>query len=87
MNSIDLTSGVSLFDGSPFVNIVVIDEGKVVSQGQLSPTACREHGQKCFEAAEAAETDALVWAMLKDIDMDEHAIGAFLTQMRERRSS
>lgn len=79
--SIEFVSGVSAFTGEGFVQVFV--NGKTL--GQLSPDEVRQHGQAAFEAAEAAESDALIWAQLKEAGLDDTACGAFLVAMRERR--
>ncbi len=87
LNSIDMESGVSLFTGEPFVQIVVVADGAPVARGQLPPAEVRRHALAYLEAAEAAETDALVWHMLREeVGMSEEAVGTFLTALRARRA-
>lgn len=82
---IKMVSGVSMFDGSPFIQTRAVDEEGNEMIGQLDPTELRVHGQGCFEAAEAAETDALIWALGQEAGIDETLTAALLVGLREKR--
>lgn len=79
-DEIHVESGVSLFDGKPFV---VLRWGK--ESGQLSPEEARTHAMWILACANAAESDAVVVAMLRESGLEEEMIGMFLTDMRIRR--
>jgi hypothetical protein len=74
-------SGVSVFTGEGFVTLRWGPES-----GQLSPTQCRQHALALLACADAAESDAGIWAVMhNDMGMDPDAIGTFLTRLRENR--
>lgn len=77
---IHVESGVSLFNGNPFV---VMRWGK--ESGQLSPEEARTHALWILACANAAESDAVVVTMLRESGLEEEMIGMFLTDMRIRR--
>lgn len=86
---IEVTSGVSAFTGEAFCSIVVRDggcHGKVLGSGQDSPAGIRAVALSWLEAAEAAESDAVVFAELKAIGLDEVAAGLFIASLRKRRA-
>ena len=80
--SIDVTSGVSMFDGKPFCMISL--DGKPI--GQLDPEEVRTMAMNWLAAAEAAESDAVVVAELRGIGLEDNAVGAFLQALRSRRA-
>ena len=87
---IEVTSGVSAFTGEAFCSIVVRDggcHGKVLGSGQDNPAGIRAMALSWLEAAEAAESDAVVFAELKALGLDEAAAGCVIAGMRARRSS
>lgn len=79
-DTIHVESGVSLFDGKPFV---VMRWGK--EAGQLSPQEARTHALRILACANAAESDSVVVEMLRESGLEEEMIGLFLTDMRLRR--
>lgn len=77
---IDSTSGVSLFDGSPFVVIRWAQEA-----GQLTPERARELALSILEAADAAEFDAGLIRVLRAAGIgDEYAV-RLLNEIRGER--
>ena len=83
--SIDLVSGVNE-EGKGFVTISAVSEGKGMFVGQLPPDIVRGLGQQCFEVAEAAEVDAIIFGLLKNkFGLDEPSIAAFITDLRNAR--
>lgn len=80
--SINLTSGVSLFTGEPFVQMVWVGE---TNSGQMTPEEMREFGTTCFRAAEAAETDAMLWQFVNDMGLPENVGARMLQDLRAMR--
>jgi hypothetical protein len=82
--TIRFESGVSVFDGTPFV---VLRWGQ--ETGQLTPAEAREHALAVLEAAAAAEHDALVFAELRDgrAGLSMEAAATFLVALRRRRAA
>ena len=77
---IDIESGVSLFDGSPFV---VLRWGK--ESGQLDPLEAEQHGLAVIGAAIASRIDAAVMAELTEtIGLDKETAARFLVALRKR---
>lgn len=88
LERIDLTSGVSAFTGEPYVHVAAIVDGEVAGFGQLSPAEMRAHGLAALEAAEAAESDALVFAELTETaGLEAPSAAAFLVALRARREA
>ena len=87
---IEVTSGVSAFTGAAFCSIVVRDggcQGKVLGTGQDSPAGIRAMALSWLEAAEAAESDAMVHAELKAKGLDDDGAAYFIGSLRARRRS
>jgi hypothetical protein len=83
--SIDLVSGVNE-KGEGFVTISAVSDTKILLVGQLPPNIVRDLGKQCFEAAEAAEVDAILYRLLQDkFGLELHVIGAFITDIRNAR--
>lgn len=86
LGTIGLVSGVSVFTGKGFVRVAVLDQdNKQVAVGQMSPEEVRTMALGWLGAAEAAESDAAVFAELKGIGLDDTACAGFLAALRERR--
>lgn len=79
--SIHVESGVSAFTGEPF--LTVRTEG--ARMGQMSPAEIRTMALHWLEAAEAAESDAAVFAELRGVGMDVNACAGFIQALRARR--
>lgn len=79
-SSMEMHSGVSFFDGHPFVSFRWGAE-----DGQLSPAEVRAHAMALLEAAEAAEGDALVFRVFQRTGMEVSAAVAMVGFMREER--
>lgn len=82
--SIEVVSGVNE-SGEAFVTVTATDSNRGMMLGQLPPETMRELAMNFLGVAEAAETDAIVFRMLRDIGLDDSAIGMFVAQMREAR--
>jgi hypothetical protein len=77
-STLTAASGVSLGDGTGFVRL---DWGDQV--GQLAPKHARELGLHIIESADAAEHDAALVAVGRDvIELDEQGIGLLLQSVR-----
>lgn len=61
------------------------DGTPVVLLGQLDPAALRQAALHMLEAAEAAESDALVARALTELDLEQPFVGQFLVRLREIR--
>ena len=86
LDHIEMTSGVSLFTGEPYVQIVATIDGKPAGHGQLSPAEVRAHAMAYLEAAEAAEQDANFYKLMKEkLELDDAVIGHLLSDLRAMR--
>lgn len=81
--SIEIESGVSAFTGKGFCQVRI--DGKPV--GQLDPEQVRTMALHWLSAADAAESDAAVFAELKIIGIDEQHAGRFIAALRHRREN
>lgn len=82
---VDVISGVNQA-GKPFCHIMASSpDAEVVLEGQLTPEETRKMALQWLEAAEAAESDALVMAELREAGLDDQHCAAFLVGMRKRR--
>lgn len=79
--SIEIESGVSLFTGQGFCQISL--DGKPI--GQLDPEQVRTMALHWLSAADAAESDAAVFAELKIIGIEPEQAGRFIQSLRHRR--
>lgn len=80
---VEITSGVSAFTGEPFCQVII----NGVARGQMTPTEVRQMALGWLEAAEAAESDAMVMAeMMETVGVDQQTAGAFVAALRKRRS-
>lgn len=94
LSNIDVEDGVSATDGLPFclVRAEALD-GSVVMVGQLRPDEVRTMALDWLGAAEAAESDAGVAALLKqanpelDANQQNEMVGAALVFLRGRRAA
>lgn len=78
---LNVGSGVSLFDGKPYVELVVGEENV-----QMRPKKAREVAMMLLESAEAAVQDAVLAEFGKEeIGGDEEAGARLVMMLRERR--
>lgn len=80
--SLEIESGVSLFTKEGFCTVRL--NGKAL--GQLTPDGVREMALAWLGAAEAAETDAALYAMLKSMDLDDETVGRAIAGLRNYRN-
>ncbi len=77
---IEMESGVSVFDGSPFVHL---HWGK--ESGQLDPLEAEQHGLAIICTAMAARIDSAVFAELTEgIGLSKEIAAGFLSALRKR---
>lgn len=82
---IDVTSGVNEA-GEPFIAVrATAEHDRFVLLGQLTPNELRQQAMYFLAAAEAAETDAVVFKILTDMGMEPDGRVRFITLMREAR--
>jgi hypothetical protein len=81
---ISVTSGVSMFTREGFC-VIEVDHKPV---GQLAPQEVRDMAMQWLAAADAAESDAAVFAELTDpngLNLDDTMAGGFIASLRSRR--
>lgn len=83
---IDLDSGVSLFDGKPFVNLQFKRVDGRSQSMQMRPVKAREIAAMLLESAEAAVQDACVFAFANENEVDKEAGAAMVQMIREYRT-
>jgi hypothetical protein len=85
VTAVEIRSGVTEA-GVGFNHVVVTTKGGRVLLGQLDPTAVRSMALQWLEAAEAAETDSIVWRLLTDrFELPPQVVGGFIAGMRDLR--
>ena len=83
-----IVSGVSAFTGEGFCHVEIHDtDHRIVGVAQLSPKEVRAMALHWLSAADAAESDAGVLAVLTDAGISEQVRGGFLVKLRARRKS
>ena len=83
--SIDVRSGVNERKEG-FCTIVATAHGGRILLGQLTPNEVRDMALRFLGAAEAAETDAIVYQLLADkFHLEDNIIGHFIGDMRDLR--
>ena len=78
---IEIKSGISLFDGKGFCQVVL--DGKPI--GQLTPAGVRTMALNWLAAADAAESDSAVFAELQAIGIEQQQAASFIQSLRARR--
>jgi hypothetical protein len=85
LRSIDVVSGVN-DDGDGFVTVTATDQNRGMMVGQLPPDTLRELAMNFLACAEASETDAIVYRLLRDkFGLDMEIVGLFVSDMRNMR--
>lgn len=87
MSSFAINSGISAMTGAGFVTIEAISkEEEVIVMGQFTPAELRDHALACMEAAEAAESDAIVLKLLTtEVEMSVADAAVFIQAIRDLR--
>lgn len=78
--SFEVESGVSMFDGKPFVNIVINGEGR-----RVRPAKAREMAQMMLECAEASIHESVLFDLLSDSGSDRESGARMIMALRDRR--
>lgn len=82
-SQLEFRSGVSAFDGTPFVMVQWARE-----TGQLTPDEADQHAVAVIQAAQAARHDAAIVAELQEsLNLPREVAVAFLHRIRERLDS
>lgn len=84
---VHVASGISLYTGKGYCLIAAeLTDGTRIT-GQLDPDDVRELAHGWLAAAEAAESDAAVYAeLIETIGLDTNMAGGFIYALRERRN-
>ena len=85
--SIGIQTGVNE-QGQGFCTVVATSQERDLLIGQLPPDTVRKMALDWLGAAEAAETDGIVYRLLSSkFGLPLEAVGAFISQMRDERDS
>ena len=80
-----MTSGVNP-DGEGFVTIAAHGTEGTVLIGQLNPDDIRQHALGYLETAEAAEQDAAVLRLIRNLGLPDEIAGLVITELRKSRN-
>jgi hypothetical protein len=83
--NIGVESGVSAFDGKPFVNLLLKRVDGRTQSMQMRPAKAREIAVMLFEAAVEAERDAALVSGASEVGLDEETAGMLLAMIRSQR--
>jgi hypothetical protein len=83
----DMESGVSMFDGKPFVNISMKRRDGGIQSLQVRPKKARELARMFFESAVEAERDAATMSGAQEIGLDKETAGMLLAMIRQERTN
>lgn len=83
--ALDVTSGLSMFDQRPFVNIVFTRENGESESFQVRPPKAREVAMMLLDCAEASVHEAITFEVASDHGKDKQTGGRMLMMLRERR--
>ena len=85
---VETRSGVN-HEGRPFVTVTATgtaESGGLIMVGQLDPETARTMALGYLESAEAAEHDAALFRVLREIGLDDPTIGGVIGRIRDERS-
>ena len=82
--SIDVRSGVNEA-GEGFCTVIAHGQNGRMMLGQLDPETVRTMALDWLGAAEAAETDAIVFRLLREVGLPDEVVGNFVAKMRAER--
>ena len=85
LSSVDVVSGVNK-NGEGFVTVTAHSVGGTNLRGQMTADEAREMALHWLAAAEAADSDAIVFRLLAKVGLDGNAIGSFIIDMRNERA-
>ena len=83
---IDVESGVSNFDGKPFVNLILTQKNGRKPSMQVRPDKAREVAMFLIESAVEAERDAATVSGAQEIGLDKETAGMLLMMIRQHRA-
>ena len=84
--SIEIRSGVNEH-GKGFCHVMARAEGGRILMGQVDPATVRTMALDWLGAAEAAETDAIIYGLLTEkFGLDLDIVGHFIADMRDARN-
>lgn len=84
LTNIFMTSGVNE-KGEGFVTIAAHGDDGTILVGQLDPEEIRKHAMGYLEAAEAADQDAAVLRVIRNLELPEELAGMVITELRNSR--
>jgi hypothetical protein len=84
LTNIYLTSGVNEA-AEPFVTVSAHGSNGTILVGQMTPAEVRAHALGYLEVAEAADQDAAVLAVVRDLGVDEAMAALIVNELRKRR--
>lgn len=82
--AINVSSGVNEA-GVGFCSVSAVTEGGRIILGQLSPTEVRALALAWLEAAEAAEQDAAVLRVVRNLELPDQLAAAVVVELRNTR--
>lgn len=82
--SSEVESGVTE-EGKPFCRIRVTAVDGTIILGQLTPDELRTRGLGDIECAEAAEQDAAVWRVIRNLQLPEELAAHVVRELRKMR--
>lgn len=83
---INIENGVNE-QGQPFLSVTAISTKGEMMLGQLSPDEVRNHALAYLEAAEAAEQDAAVLRVVRNLGLPDEMAGAVIIELRNSRGT
>lgn len=84
LEGIFMTDGVN-DAGEPFVTVSAHGTDGTILVGQLSPAEVRQHALGYLEVAEAAEQDAAVLRVIRNLRIDDELAGLVVMELRKSR--
>jgi hypothetical protein len=81
LKDFQVESGVSIFDGKAFVNIIIDGESH-----QVRPAKSREMAMMLLECAEASVHEAVLFDLLSESGEDKQSGARMIAALRDRRA-
>lgn len=85
LSSIETESGISSTTRAPFCIVRATNTAGDIFYGQVPPAVLREMAIGFLRTADAAESDAAIYAQFAELGMPDEAVASFITGLRERR--
>jgi len=86
LDGLEITSGVSASTGEGFLIVEAVLSDGARAAGQMSPAEVRMTALGWLAAAEAAESDAMVHAEMKEAGLPNKTADGFIRALRTRRA-